>query len=196
MRIVSRQEAKRLGETRYFTGKLCRRGHSSDRYVVTCHCCMCDIDVGKKFYAENPERMSAYTKKYRAVEASKQRQANYHSEWERKNPEKVKAIAKKYRANNARTLAIKQNRRRARKVGSKEHHTLADVAEILKMQRSKCAYCKIVLSGRKWHVDHIQPLSAGGSNGRSNIQILCKPCNLSKSARDPMDFMRSRGALL
>lgn len=31
-------------------------------------------------------------------------------------------------------------------------------------------------------VDHIRPLSAGGSNARSNLQGLCGPCHVAKSA--------------
>jgi 5-methylcytosine-specific restriction enzyme A len=30
-------------------------------------------------------------------------------------------------------------------------------------------------------VDHIRPLSRGGSNDRSNLQGLCAPCHLAKS---------------
>ena len=40
-RIVSRQEARKLGLKRYFTGKLCKRGHYSARLVSTCQCCEC-----------------------------------------------------------------------------------------------------------------------------------------------------------
>lgn len=33
-------------------------------------------------------------------------------------------------------------------------------------------------------VDHIVPLSEGGSNGRSNLQGLCEPCHDVKSAAE------------
>lgn len=41
-----------------------------------------------------------------------------------------------------------------------------------------------------------KPLARGGTNQRTNLQLLCPPCNLSKSAKDPIDFMQSRGFLL
>ena len=46
------------------------------------------------------------------------------------------------------------------------------------------------------HLDHKVPLAAGGANEFGNLQLLCPRCNLAKSARDPLDFMQSRGFLL
>lgn len=36
----------------------------------------------------------------------------------------------------------------------------------------------------------------GGANDKSNIQLLCPHCNLSKGAKHPVDFMQERGMLL
>lgn len=53
-------------------------------------------------------------------------------------------------------------------------------------ERGRCAFCDQDLSGifstqPESHLDHIVPLNLGGINDISNIQLLCKPCNLSKS---------------
>lgn len=69
------------------------------------------------------------------------------------------------------------------------------IAKIKKMQRGKCAYCKTSVA-KTFHVDHIKPLTLGGEHKPRNIQILCPPCNLSKSARDPIVHMQSLGRLL
>jgi len=43
--------------------------------------------------------------------------------------------------------------------------------------------CKICDSKERLHKDHIWPLSKGGTDNKENIQILCGPHNLSKSAK-------------
>lgn len=63
-------------------------------------------------------------------------------------------------------------------------------------KRCRCAVCKASIEGAAYHLDHIKPLARGGGNDPSNLQLLCPPCNLSKSAKDPIDFMQSRGYLL
>jgi 5-methylcytosine-specific restriction endonuclease McrA len=97
-------------------------------------------------------------------------------------------------------LAANPHKRReheaARRAKSgKDRYTAADVDELLKIQRSRCAYCKCSIKA-KFHVDHIMPLSKGGTNGRRNIQLLCQPCNQAKHARHPIDFANSLGMLV
>lgn len=50
-----------------------------------------------------------------------------------------------------------------------------------------CASCGVNLSGLldalpTKHFDHIIPLDCGGLNDVTNLQLLCQPCNLRKSA--------------
>jgi len=39
--LISREEARKAGWKRYYDGKLCRKGHDSDRYVSSGICCKC-----------------------------------------------------------------------------------------------------------------------------------------------------------
>lgn len=87
-------------------------------------------------------------------------------------------------------------RKRAARLAAPGHHTADDIRHIRQGQRDKCAYCPKKLNTVRWHIDHIQPLSRGGSNYRRNLQILCQPCNQAKYAKDPIDFARSLGRLL
>lgn len=66
-------------------------------------------------------------------------------------------------------------------------------------QQGKCPVCKskLILDGaKKCHIDHVVPLSAGGTNTDENVQLLCFECNVSKGAKHSVDFMQSRGFLL
>lgn len=50
---------------------------------------------------------------------------------------------------------------------------------ILARDRYRCAYCLTV--GGALEVDHIVPVSRGGSNNDDNLTAACKPCNRGKS---------------
>lgn len=41
MKIVTRMEAARAGLNRFYTGKACRNGHKSERYVLNGTCVEC-----------------------------------------------------------------------------------------------------------------------------------------------------------
>ena len=111
------------------------------------------------------------------------------------NSEKVKKTKKEYYENNKDVFMASSRNRRARNRGASGSHTKDDIILILTMQNDKCAWCRSRLNG-KYHIDHIQPLSKGGSNFPNNLQILCAKCNLRKGPKDPIDFARDDGRLL
>lgn len=83
-------------------------------------------------------------------------------------------------ANYAAAHAFSERKRNARKraiiadVGS---HTPAEWAELKRLAKDRCAKCR---KKRLLTVDHIIPLSKGGSDRITNIQPLCRPCNRRK----------------
>jgi 5-methylcytosine-specific restriction endonuclease McrA len=42
--------------------------------------------------------------------------------------------------------------------------------------------------GDTYHVDHVVPISKGGSNDPSNLVVACAPCNLRKNDKLPHEF--------
>lgn len=116
--------------------------------------------------------------------------------WAKANPGKARAAIRDWMNRHPEKLAQYARNRRARENNAVGSHASDDVREIFRMQKGMCAYCRVSLKKVRTHEDHITALSRGGSNDRSNLQILCKPCNLTKSARDPIEFGQSLGRLL
>lgn len=57
---------------------------------------------------------------------------------------------------------------------------------VISRERGKCANCKCDMAlelSDDDHIDHIIPLASGGCNDLVNLQLLCKRCNLEKSAK-------------
>jgi len=56
--------------------------------------------------------------------------------------------------------------------------------EILKRDDYRCQMCgDTAKEGAKLEVDHIHPVSKGGSNNPDNLQVLCRDCNAGKGAQ-------------
>lgn len=119
-------------------------------------------------------------------------------EWYAKNRERVIAKSAEWRENNLErarknTLAA-VHRRNSRIAGNGGSFTTEQIEELHKKQRGKCAVCREAL--KKYQIDHVFPVAKGGSSDILNLQLLCQPCNRSKSAKHPIDFMQERGFLL
>lgn len=128
----------------------------------------------------NPDRMKRLDRKYylENIDAKK----SHSAAWQKRYPEKKSAI---------------NHNRRSRQAAAGGTHTAADVADIRRMQKDRCAEpsCRCKLNG-KGHIDHIIPIARGGNNDRRNLQLLCKPCNMRKQAKDPIKFAQEMGRLL
>jgi 5-methylcytosine-specific restriction endonuclease McrA len=60
---------------------------------------------------------------------------------------------------------------------------------VFKLHGHVCAYCGT--DEGEMHIDHIIPRKAGGTHDLDNLQVLCKSCNLRKSARSEAFFLSS-----
>lgn len=212
LEISSRDEAIASGQQTYFTGKPCKRGHLSPRYACSRNCIPClndqstsryennkvvELQRAAIRYQKNKEVIKAGVKRWKELNPARKKALN--DRWAAENRDKVMQSRKNWEAENPEAhkaqVAAKTRRRRARKLGSIGSHTNAQIAVLLVMQKCKCASCKASIK-LAYHIDHMEPLSKGGSDGIENIQLLCPPCNLRKSNKDPLVWAAENGRLL
>lgn len=75
---------------------------------------------------------------------------------------------------------------RARRVnarGSGDKIRAQQIASMLERQKRRCWWCGKKIKGNDYHVDHVIPITRGGSNDIGNLCIACPSCNLRKGAR-------------
>ena len=105
-----------------------------------------------------------------------------------------------YRAQNYEVIRARNLRRRIREKNAGEPITAAVIRALWNRQNGLCAICHKNIGekpGEKWayHVDHIQPISKGGTNDPVNLQCLCPPCNIWKSNKLPEEVAQELGRL-
>jgi 5-methylcytosine-specific restriction endonuclease McrA len=147
----------------------------------------------KRWVEANPDAVKA--RKQRWKEANPGRVRPGAKRWKQENPDRVRAGAQLWREKNPEATRASRHRYRARKRAAEGTHSAEELKALFERQGGKCVYCRTKL-GKRYHADHIKPLSKGGSNWISNIQLSCAPCNLSKQAFDPITFAQRLGRLL
>lgn len=221
-RVIAKP-AKEQGKKRYFTGEPCPNGHVAERYISSRWCVVCAAEKKKNWAGDNKNYVAEYIKTWSIKNKDKRRafatiyrkinrtailllkQKDYErhkakrratmKRWRLANVELCREMSRRKVGENREQYRAYKRNRKARVRAASGSHTGADIIDIFKSQKGKCACCRVSLD-KKYHVDHIMALAKGGSNDRRNLQVLCAPCNQHKSARDPIEFMRERGMLL
>lgn len=139
----------------------------------------------KRYYKENSEKVRKRNKCYREenYEEVREREKRYREE----NRREVLEGKKRYREENSEKLRGMDRRRR-----ELQHHAMrsAPYAEeyVALIAKDPCSYC----GGEREHIDHIIPLSKGGTGDWDNLAPACARCNLSKGTKSPLEFLLAR----
>lgn len=201
--IISREDAISKGLKHYFTGEPCSKNHVSKRFIDSYSCHQCHIERAAKKRLElglQPRPKTEEERKQRRKETLKRYAQNNKDKilqsqikYKTKNKEKIKEAKRKWAYKQPKEYyRLKSHKRRTLKIGIISKN-IKDV--LLKLQKGKCAVCRIKLLN-KFEIDHIIPLIKGGEHSDHNLQLLCPPCNRYKAAKHPIDFMQERGYLL
>lgn len=163
-------------------------------------CRSCERETSINYYRANRDerlqKMKAW-KDARRPELREQRRKRYHADpeterashrkWLKKNRERTRVYARSHNRKpevRARRAEV-QRARFHRSRGAPGVFTTADIARLRKSQHDRCYYCG---KKQKLTVDHIVPLSRGGSNSPDNIVLACRSCNSSKNDRLPHEW--------
>jgi len=158
----------------------------------------------KKYYENNKESLAEATKRYikNNIERVKEYHQKYYAnnkalmnekskEWYRKNIELRTRQISEWHKNNPLTPEKSRtynNRRRCRKINAEGSFTVKEWKDLCNKYGNKCLNCGI---NGTMTIDHIVPLSKGGTNWISNIQPLCRSCNAKKHT-DIIDYRKNK----
>jgi 5-methylcytosine-specific restriction endonuclease McrA len=176
-------------------------------------CKKCQSKMQRETYKKYNEKWIEYARQYReenAVELAQRRKEKYENnkeeilkkfrEYRKNNPKfLLKERARKksnyhnnkflyslqnkiWRQNNPESCRAYHVNRRARIRNADGRYNKNDIETLYLKQNGICAYCDEKLKDT-FHIDHIIPLSRGGSNWPDNLALSCPRCNLSKGTK-------------
>lgn len=186
----------------YYLGRLCKQLHQwgeqgkSLRYLKDKHCAECHKERSKayyvkhrsyiadrqaKYYIDNKDKLIRQQLKYRLKNIDKINK--YFVNYRIQNREKLKLVDSRRSQFPKRQLQNRikaSNRRATKKLNHSCKYTLEQVNQRFQLFDGLCAYCSSIAES----IDHVIPISMGGSDVLGNLLPSCQSCNSSKNSRN------------
>jgi hypothetical protein len=129
-------------------------------------------ELGKDYVSKHPRKTKAYARKY--YKDNKKRHLEQSREYSRKHPE----YAKKSKA-----------MRRSRELGISVKMPSAEIVSKRMNHFGGCCYCDRI---EDLTLEHLKPISKGGTHREGNLYGACKACNSSKQDQNWMSWYRKQ----
>jgi len=148
---------------------------------------------------EKPELYKAIEKRRAKTEKRKQWKEKYQPEYYRKNAEKLRQAEVERRKQKPELMAKYMRDAYQRRNEAEGHYTDDQWQALVEYYcpDNRCLCCgdeyDNTILDRKLTVDHIVPLSNGGTHWPDNIQPLCYRCNCSKQDHHDTDYRPDSG---
>lgn len=157
------------------------------RYAGECKDCAKQRSA--KYYSANKERIKQQTETYRKMHLPKyvEYSAKYKNNHPIKRCDQQRAAYSKYSKTPHGKIVIKRHNEAYNRQAKVGDLTATQWQAILEIFNYTCAYCSC---GGKLTMDHIIPVSKGGTLTKSNIIPACQHCNSSRRDKDIHDWLQ------
>lgn len=180
-KVISRQEALDRGLKYYFTGKLCKHGHVSERLVVDMTCHRCKIKINKKWKNNNKDHCKEYTKQY--YRSNKEHCNMTSKRWREEHHDHCKDQDRQYRINNNDYFKNwREENKKRRLLQDKKYRE--ENKEVIKLKNKK--YCEenkeqVLLRQKVFRTNNPEKICAAANKRRADkISSTPKWCNLEE----------------
>lgn len=170
---------------------MCRRCYGRDYYRRNAEYRERLKEQKRQKYAEDPTPFLEYNRSYYA--ANREEHITRRIEWREANPERQRETSTAWRRANLERAAVTSHRRRARVASAEGSFSVEEWHALLEEFDHRCAYCQI--QSDSLVMEHMTPLSRGGSNSARNIVPSCATCNSKKGTRDIFGFLAKHPAI-
>jgi hypothetical protein len=148
--VLPIEVARERGLKHYFPGRKCKKGHFSTHLVSNQSCVLCHLRRGREFTQENPEKISAYTRRHSAKPESKARRNSQLKQ--RREDDPIYRFVDHIRNRTGRVLAL-ISAKKSDSFGSR-NWLGKNVLAVMDRQGLKPED----LEPGKYELDHVQPL--------------------------------------